>query len=200
VSAVRAFTATEWQAFRLARLVAAERMPYFMHALFAAPPVAAPGLGTFAVDAHWRLYADPELLTGPEAWDATTAGAVLLHEVGHLLRDHAPRARVLPTSYVHLAWNLAGDAEINDDLLASGVPLPTGVVTPAALGCPDGGLAEDYYATPPERSTPCTSLIAASRSAVVMDPEVSTTMDTTTDGPRIAGLTTPGTRRRDGRE
>ena len=33
--------------------------------------------------------------------------------------------------------------EINDDLLAAGVPLPTGVVTPGALGCPDGGLAED---------------------------------------------------------
>jgi predicted metal-dependent peptidase len=57
----------------------------------------------------------------------------------------------LPRPYRHLAWNLAGDAEINDDLLAAGVPLPQGVVTPAALGCEDGGLAEDYYAslTPP---------------------------------------------------
>jgi len=157
VTAMRPFTAPEWQAFRLARLVATERMPYFMHALFAAPPVAAPGLGTFAVDAHWRLYADPKLLIGPDAWDATTAGAVLLHEVGHLLRDHAPRAQALPAPYVHLAWNLAGDAEINDDLLAAGVPLPAGVITPAALGCDDGGLAEDYYATltpPPGAEAP----------------------------------------------
>ena len=144
---VRALTDQEWRAFRLSRLVAAERAPYFMHALFAVQPVAAPGLGTFAVDRHWRLYMDPELLTGRTAWDSTTAGAVDLHEVGHLIRDHAGRAAALTQPYVHLAWNLAGDAEINDDLLAAGVPLPAGVVRPADLGCEDGGLAEDYYAT-----------------------------------------------------
>ena len=144
---VRALDDRERAAFRLARLVSSERAPYFMHALFAAEPVAAPGLGTFAVDRHWRLYMDPELLTGRTAWDSTTAGAVLLHEVGHLIRDHAGRAAALTQPYVHLAWNLAGDAEINDDLLAAGVPLPAGVVRPADLGCEDGGLAEDYYAT-----------------------------------------------------
>ncbi len=144
---VRALTGPEHDAFRLARLVAAERMPYFMHALFAAAPVAAPGLGTFAVDRAWRLYLDPVLLRGAGAWTASTAGAVLLHEVGHLLRDHAGRADALPQPHRHLEWNLSTDAEINDDLLAAGVPLPAGVVTPAAIGCPDGGLAEDYYAT-----------------------------------------------------
>jgi len=144
---VRALTSGEERAFRLARLVAAELAPYFMHALFAAAPVAAPGLGTFAVDRHWRLYLDPQVLTGPGGWDSHTAGAVLIHEVGHLLRDHAGRADALPAPYNHLAWNLAGDAEINDDLLAVGMPLPEGVVTPEALGCPPNGLAEDYYAT-----------------------------------------------------
>lgn len=143
----RALTTSEERAFRLARLVAAELAPYFMHALFAAAPVAAPGLGTFAVDRHWRLYLDPQVLTGPGGWDSRTAGAVLIHEVGHLLRDHAGRADALPAPYNHLAWNLAGDAEINDDLLAVGMPLPEGVITPEALGCPPNGLAEDYYAT-----------------------------------------------------
>ena len=143
----RALTADEREAFRLGRLVAAERAPYFMHALFATAPVAAPGLGTFAVDGSWRLYMDPALLVGPDRWDSPTVGAVLLHEVGHLLRDHAGRAEALPTPRHQLAWNLAGDAEINDDLLAAGVPLPEGVVTPAALGCEDGDLAETYYAT-----------------------------------------------------
>lgn len=142
---IRALTATEHRAFRLARLVAAETMPYFMHGLFAAQPVAAPGLGTFAVDRHWRLYLDPEQLTGPEAWSPQAAGAVLLHEVGHLLRSHAARADALAQPHRHLAWNLAGDAEINDDLLAAGAPLPDGVITPTALGCADGALAEDYY-------------------------------------------------------
>lgn len=143
---VRSLTDAEHSAFRLGRLVAAEHLPYFMHALFAASPVAAPGLGTFAVDRSWRLYLDPELLTGPERWDAATVGAVLAHEVGHLLRDHAARADALPKPQHHLAWNLAGDAEINDDLLAARVPLPAGVVTPAGIGCDDGDLAEVYYA------------------------------------------------------
>lgn len=142
----RGLSAEEREAFRLGRLVAAERAPYFMHAMFAAAPVAAPGLNTFAVDRSWRLYMDPALLVGAARWDSATVAAVLLHEVGHLLRDHAARAAALPTPRHQLAWNLAGDAEINDDLLAAGVPLPEGVVTPSALGCRDGDLAETYYA------------------------------------------------------
>ena len=85
---------------------------------------------------------DPDLLVGEGRWDSATVAAVLLHEVGHLLRDHAGRAANLPTPRHQLAWNLAGDAEINDDLITAGVPLPEGCVTPAALGCPDGDLAE----------------------------------------------------------
>lgn len=152
----RPLTRDEHEAFRLARLVAAERAPYFMHALFAAAPCAAPGLDTFAVDGAWRLYMDPARLIGEPRWDTPTAAAVLLHEVGHLLRDHAARAEALPRPRHHLAWNLAGDAEINDDLLAAGVPLPEGVVTPAALGCEDGDLAEHYYSVlvPPTGQTP----------------------------------------------
>lgn len=142
----RSLSGAEHEAFRLARLVAAERAPYFMHALFAAAPLAVEGLGTFAVDGAWRLYMDPALLAGPGRWDTATVAAVLLHEVGHLLRDHAGRWQVLASPRHHLAWNLATDAEINDDLLAAGVPLPAEVVTPAALGCEDGNLAEVYYA------------------------------------------------------
>lgn len=147
MSGVRALTRPEQDAFRLARLVAAEQMPYFMHGLFAAAPLAGEGLCTFAVDKHWRLYMDPALLVGPGAWSPAVAGAVLLHEVGHLLRDHSGRAEALPQPLDHDAWNLAGDAEINDDLLAAGVALPEGVITPGALGCEDNGLAEDYYRT-----------------------------------------------------
>lgn len=144
-SGVRPLGGDELEAFRLGRLVAAERAPYFMAALFAVSPVAAPGLGTFAVDGGWRLYLDPGLLVGAGRWDSATVAAVLLHEVGHVLRDHHGRARVLPADD-SLAWNLAGDAEINDDLIAGGVPLPEGVVTPGGLGLVDGQFAEVYYA------------------------------------------------------
>ncbi len=130
----------------MARLVAAEQAPYFMHVLFAVAPVAAPGLGTLAVDAQWRLYLDPDLLVGENRWTPPVLAAGLSHEAGHLLRDHAARADALPIPRHHEAWNIAGDAEINDDLIASGIPLPEWAITPSAIGCPDGDLAEAYYA------------------------------------------------------
>jgi predicted metal-dependent peptidase len=150
---VRALGAAERDAFRLARLRAADMAPYFMHALFAAHPLAAPGLGTFGVDKHWRLYMDPAALTGPGAWSPGQAGAVLVHEVEHLLREHAGRATLLPQPLHKLAWGYAIDAEINDSLIAAGIPLPGDPVTPAGLGLPNGGVAEDYYAALLDRAS-----------------------------------------------
>lgn len=148
----RALTDAEHYAFRLARLRAAESMPYFSRALFGIVPLALPGLGTFGCDRWWRVYMDPDLLTGPEAWTPVIAGAVLLHEVGHLIRDHHGRRAMLAVPQVSLdraadVWGHATDAEINDDLLAAAAPLPDWVVTPAGLGLPDGKMAEDYYDT-----------------------------------------------------
>ena len=51
------------------------------------------------------------------------------------------------------AGHSATDAAINDDLLESGVPLPEGAVTPAALGLPDGGIEEVYYAALAQQRT-----------------------------------------------
>lgn len=140
---LRALTADEMRRLRLARMAAVEAMPYFGRALFALVPVAAPGLGTFAVDQHARLYVDPAMLG--EKWSIPVAGAVLVHEVGHVLRNHAERAEAVDISVDRMCWNLAGDAEINDDLLAAGLVLPEGVVTPEGLGCADGLAAESYY-------------------------------------------------------
>ncbi len=140
---VRELNTVEREAFRVARLVAYSQMPYYAAGLFALTPVAAPGLNTFAVDKNWRLYMDPSMLV--DGWTAREAGAVLLHELGHLLRVHADRAAMLPAPYSHDAWNLAADAEINDDLLDAGVALPEGVVTPQALGCNAHDCAEVYY-------------------------------------------------------
>ena len=92
---VRALTAEEWRRLRLARMAAVEAMPYFARALFALVPVAAPGLKTFAVDKHWRLYVDPGMLGTEQGWSIPTASSVLLHEVGHVLRDHAARAEAV---------------------------------------------------------------------------------------------------------
>ena len=118
---IRALTADEWRRLRLARMAAVEAMPYFARALFALSPVAAPGLKTFAVDRYWRLYVDPTMLGTDEGWSIPLAGAVLLHEVGHVLRDHGGRADSVDSPVDRTMWNVAADAEINDDLIAAGV-------------------------------------------------------------------------------
>ncbi|ORW08130.1 MULTISPECIES: DUF2201 family putative metallopeptidase [Mycolicibacter] len=143
---VRELSADERGVYHTANLVAFEAMPYFADALFSVIPVAAIGMGTFAVDKNWRLYLDPARLIGKGAWSVQQVAAALLHEVGHLLRVHADRAAVLAQPLAHLAWNYAADAEINDDLIDAGVVLPVDPVTPAVLGCEPGGFAEDYYA------------------------------------------------------
>ncbi len=143
----RPVTADERDTLAAARLLALEWMPYLATALFETTPVASAGLGTIGVDRHWRLYLDPDVL---ERWTIEELAGVLLHEVGHLLRDHHARAAdqggVDP-----LRWNLAADAEINDDLLAVGIPLPAQPITPAWLGRPDGQLAEAYLDAVGER-------------------------------------------------
>ena len=61
---VRRLNADEARLLTAARLVAMEHAPYLAHALFSTQPVAAVGLGTFAVDRGWRLYLDPATLLG----------------------------------------------------------------------------------------------------------------------------------------
>lgn len=145
MSEIRALSAEEWRRLRLARMAAVEAMPYFARALFALSPVAAPGLGTFAVSRDWRLYVDPVMLGTAQGWSIPQCGAVLCHEVGHVLRDHGARGDAADTPVDRVLWNVAADAEINDDLIAAGVALPDGAVTPAGIGCADGRAAEIYY-------------------------------------------------------
>ena len=152
---VRALDADEWRRLRLARMSAVETMPYFAHALFALTPVAAPGLGTFAVDGAMRLYCDPKMLGTNEGWTIPEAGAVLLHEVGHVIRAHSARADALGYPLHHKMWNFAADAEINDDLIAAGLALPGSPVTPHGIGCEDGHAAEVYYRHLVPPGAPC---------------------------------------------
>lgn len=142
---LRALRPEEQRRFRLARMAAVESVPYYAHALFAVAPVAAEGLGTFAVDRQWRLYLDPVVLAGDSGWTMPQTAGVLVHEVNHLLRSHAARADDVAVAVDRLRWNYAADAEINDDLLAAGIELPEGVVTPQGIGCDPGDTAEVYY-------------------------------------------------------
>lgn len=142
MTTIRDLTRQEREHLAAAMLNALDQVPYFAHALFRVHPVVAEGLGTFAVDRHWRLYLDPRRF---EDWTPQEAGAVLAHEVGHLLREHADRAQALGSAMDHDTWNIACDAAINEALLACGSPLPAGCVTPTNQGLPENGIEEDYY-------------------------------------------------------
>lgn len=127
-----------------ARLRAAQAQPFLAMALYALTPLADPSQATFGVDEHWRLYVNPRKVT---EWSVLEIAGVLLHEVSHVLRDHAGRARTVAVTDErsgHL-WNLAADAEINDDLLRARITLPPAPVTPRALRLPRGKVAEFYY-------------------------------------------------------
>lgn len=136
-----------------ARLLAAEAQPFLAVALYALTAVADSSQPTFGVDERWRLYVNPQKL---QEWPVVEVAGVLLHEVSHVLRDHAGRARSVAVAdeRSRYLWNLAADAEINDDLLASGITLPAGRITPSRLGKPDGKAAEYYYAGLAEQPVP----------------------------------------------
>jgi len=69
-----------------------------------------------------------------------------VHHVGHLLRDHAARARQLGLGREQAnRWVVAADAEINDDLTDIGLDFPIEPVTPESLGQPPHRFAEEYF-------------------------------------------------------
>jgi predicted metal-dependent peptidase len=117
---------------------------YYASAVFAMRPVAAEGLGTYAVDASWRLYIDPENLPGGSAgWTVSQCGDVLEHEVNHLIREHSTRMDAVGATDRQRA-NIATDCEINDDLHAASFAADYGV-TPTKMGWDNGLTAEEYY-------------------------------------------------------
>ena len=128
-----------------ARLLCATQWPYLAAGLWALNPIAKPGLGTYGVDKWWRMYYDPDL-----KWDVPGIATVLYHELNHLLRDHPSRADLIPDVDTR-AWNICGDAEINDDLISEkNCKWPIDPVVPSALKMPDNLLAEEYYAKLPK--------------------------------------------------
>ena len=135
----------------IARLLAMRAMPYCRFVLQRMPVVESRHHNTMAVDAEWRLYVNKEWTM---ALSVGQTAFILLHEAWHLLREHAVRAgRKGITDETHFRWNLACDAELNDDLmgLKYGVTMPTDdegkpdLILPATLGMPEGMLAEQYF-------------------------------------------------------
>ena len=127
-----------------ARLWAAHHHPYLASALFATQLVEQAGTGGVAVDEAWRVYVDPEFVQG---WSAPQLGAELVHHAGHLLRDHASRARAVGLADDEIGhWVDSADAEITDDL-SDEVRSVLNAATPDDLDAHDGKFAEEYFHT-----------------------------------------------------
>ena len=128
-------------AFVKARLMA----PYFDAMLTGLVREERPGLGkslgfpfaTFAVTHDGVLLWEPEAV---ERWSVEQTAAVLLHEIGHLLRKHYDRSLAVGIDRTNFAertmWNCAADAEINDDGIAGGWNLPDGQTRQGSVAGP----------------------------------------------------------------
>ncbi|MBX6769846.1 MAG: hypothetical protein IRY90_22275, partial [Actinomadura rubrobrunea] len=126
-----------------ARFRAASERPYLASALYSLSVVPTDAVPTMGVDRHWRCYVSPAFVA---ATPVEELAGVWIHEAAHLLRDHHGRADLLPPGQRRdrLRVNLAQDCEINDDLLADGLRLPAGRVTPDVFDLPRGRLFEEY--------------------------------------------------------
>src|SRR5262245_14583258 len=129
------------RALQAARVRASYQRAYFSPALFALVPVKTDLIASMAVDTQWRLYYNDSWVA---AHSVEENAAVLIHEVSHLLRDHEARRRAASANAPAL-WNTAADCEINDDLLAEGLPLPDDPPHPEKLGLNPSETAENYY-------------------------------------------------------
>jgi predicted metal-dependent peptidase len=129
------------RALQAARVRASYQRAYFGPALFSLVPVKTDLIASMAVDTKWRLYYNDSWV---RAHSVEENAAVLIHEVSHLLRDHEQRRQAASAASPAL-WNTAADCEINDDLLAEGLPLPDAPPHPAKLGLQIGQTAENYY-------------------------------------------------------
>ncbi len=142
--------------------LAIDLAPQLATALCRMPLVEKPGLGTFAVDDHGRIYVDPLMIAlatedpSEGQWTIRQAAWVLIHEAWHFLREHADRSlrwyelwSDLPALVVAEVLNKYQDVEINADLLAEGATLPPGQF-PATVGLPDtwSGLFEAILQKP----------------------------------------------------
>ena len=129
------------RALQAARVRASYQRAYFAPALFNLIPVQTDMIASMAVDSRWRLYYNDDWLA---AHTVEENAAVLIHEVSHLLREHEARKNAAAVRDPAL-WNTATDCEINDDLVAEGLPLPDDPPHPDKFGLQQGEHAETYY-------------------------------------------------------
>lgn len=130
---------------RFARAYAAQQLPWFAPALFRARIIVSPAVDVAAVDRGYNVYFNPAVVD--RIWETkerrtalSELGFLWVHEISHLLRDHADRARGDARR-----WNIACDFEINDSEW-TGLQMPAAYpgMLPQDFGYARGLLAESY--------------------------------------------------------
>ena len=140
---------------RAARLRTSKLFPYLQSAIWSMTLIKTDQVETMAVDTGWRCYYNEAAMRKRPIEEVST---ILVHEGWHLLRKHHQRAERLGINNQNaLAWNVATDCEINDDLLAQGGKL-SDCLLPSRFGWPPDQLAETYYAMIPEGAVSLVSL------------------------------------------
>ncbi|GAA0350882.1 VWA-like domain-containing protein [Actinoallomurus spadix] len=134
-------------------------------------PAGAPiDVSRFPTDTEWHVYIGPATL---RALEVPQIGFWLIHQVTHLLREHAARYPGAlsfgdddapePTSTRNpdqRRWNLSADAEIADAAAVAGRPPPDDSVAPERLGLEAGQTSEHYWTALGERAEPVPQALA----------------------------------------
>ena len=135
---------------RFSRAYCAERLPWFSPVIFSCKIHQTEKVPVAAIDENLNIYFNPK---GVEAIKKSSKddkdalaqlGFLWIHEVSHILRDHADRAK--DRSVRPDVWNLAADLEINDSHW-QGLRAPAAFPGqfPSNYKFPEGKLAEEYY-------------------------------------------------------
>lgn len=135
---------------RLARAYAAKHLPWFAPALFRCRMVVTPAVPVAAIDIHYNVYWNPDAVqlmvnsTAERKRALEELAFIWIHEICHVLREHAARARNLTAEPVR--WNCAADLEINDsDWPGTRHPTLFPPLLPQDYQLPIGKTAEWYY-------------------------------------------------------
>ncbi|MCB0628260.1 MAG: VWA-like domain-containing protein [Saprospiraceae bacterium] len=135
---------------RFARAYCSQRLPWFAPALYRCRIHFTDQVPIAAIDQHFNIYFNTEAILEIDRQSRTRedslsqVGFIWIHEISHLLREHADRAREL--SAEARLWNVAADLEINDSSWPD-LHMPSAFpgLQPGDYNLPPGQIAESYY-------------------------------------------------------
>lgn len=138
-----------------ARWKLSKRCEYFSMLLWSLIPIEK-SIGTMGVDEHLRLYYDPVAI---KKWKPQELIGVLVHELGHVLKDHIRRGiplvgvetgtTVITDPVLASKWHIAQiamDCDNNPMVRDAGFSLPPDGVFPKDFKMAEGKFFEEYYA------------------------------------------------------